>query len=76
MLRTSMRRHILTLNSLYWWINVLMCVSQAIQVDVEPLTAPASRVELKPVPFGAYHSPLLAFKSYRSAIWQFCNTAA
>ncbi|XP_031421213.1 zinc finger C3H1 domain-containing protein isoform X2 [Clupea harengus] len=38
---------------------------KAIQVDVEPLTAPASRVELKPVPFGAYHSPLLAFKSYR-----------
>ncbi|XP_076119722.1 zinc finger C3H1 domain-containing protein isoform X4 [Alosa pseudoharengus] len=38
---------------------------KAIQVDVDPLTTPASRVELKPVPFGAYHSPLLAFKSYR-----------
>ncbi|KAL2094014.1 hypothetical protein ACEWY4_011326 [Coilia grayii] len=39
---------------------------KAIQTDVDPAVAgPVSRVELKPVPFGAYHSPLLAFKSYR-----------
>ncbi|XP_063053337.1 zinc finger C3H1 domain-containing protein isoform X2 [Engraulis encrasicolus] len=40
---------------------------KTIPVDVDPavVSAPASRVELKPVPFGTYHSPLLAFKSYR-----------
>ncbi|MFV1315627.1 hypothetical protein, partial [Klebsiella pneumoniae] len=37
---------------------------KVLQVDFE-LPRPQSRVELKPEPFGVYHSPLLAFKSYR-----------
>ncbi|KAJ8373483.1 hypothetical protein SKAU_G00040630 [Synaphobranchus kaupii] len=36
-----------------------------IPVDVELLTVPATRGELRPAPFGPYHSPLLVFKSYR-----------
>ncbi|XP_056307430.1 zinc finger C3H1 domain-containing protein [Danio aesculapii] len=37
---------------------------KVLQVDFE-LPRPQSRVELKPEPFGVYHSPLLAFRSYR-----------
>ncbi|KAG5830577.1 hypothetical protein ANANG_G00312180 [Anguilla anguilla] len=39
--------------------------TKEIPVDVELLSVPATRGELKPVPFGPYHSPLLAFRSYR-----------
>ncbi|KAG2460062.1 ZC3H1 protein, partial [Polypterus senegalus] len=38
---------------------------QEIQVDLDAASQPAPRSELKPSPFGQYHSPLLAFKSYR-----------
>ncbi|KAJ8411244.1 hypothetical protein AAFF_G00172500 [Aldrovandia affinis] len=36
-----------------------------IPMDVEAVTVPASRGELRPAPFGPYHSPLLVFKAYR-----------
>ncbi|KAG9342223.1 hypothetical protein JZ751_016725 [Albula glossodonta] len=36
-----------------------------IPVDVDMVTGPAPRGELRPAPFGPYHSPLLVFKSYR-----------
>ncbi|XP_028843064.1 zinc finger C3H1 domain-containing protein isoform X2 [Denticeps clupeoides] len=38
---------------------------QVIQVDVDPMAASTSLGEMKPAPFGTYHSPLLVFKSYR-----------
>ncbi|XP_077101654.1 zinc finger C3H1 domain-containing protein isoform X1 [Siphateles boraxobius] len=38
---------------------------KVVQVDFDPRAAHQSRVEAKPEPFGPYHSPLLAFKSYR-----------
>ncbi|KAG7454687.1 hypothetical protein MATL_G00262480 [Megalops atlanticus] len=36
-----------------------------IPVDLDLVVAQSSRGELKPTPFGPYHSPLLVFKSYR-----------
>ncbi|XP_069384497.1 zinc finger C3H1 domain-containing protein-like [Paralichthys olivaceus] len=38
---------------------------QAITMEVDTTTSPLGSPELKPVPFGPYHSPLLVFKSYR-----------
>ncbi|CAB1322809.1 unnamed protein product [Coregonus sp. 'balchen'] len=38
---------------------------KVISVDVDTMAGQSGRVELKPVPFGPYRSPLLVFKSYR-----------
>ncbi|KAJ8245271.1 hypothetical protein GJAV_G00268960 [Gymnothorax javanicus] len=40
-------------------------LAKEIPVDVELLSTPTARGELKPTPFGPYHSPLLLFRSYR-----------
>nr|XP_033807824.1 zinc finger C3H1 domain-containing protein isoform X3 [Geotrypetes seraphini] len=44
--------------------NKLLC-GQEISVDMDFVTAQTNQAEIKPFPFGAYHSPLLVFKSYR-----------
>ncbi|XP_039988111.1 zinc finger C3H1 domain-containing protein-like isoform X2 [Xiphias gladius] len=38
---------------------------QMVSVDVDATTSQSGSIELKPVPFGPYHSPLLVFRSYR-----------
>ncbi|XP_059582074.1 zinc finger C3H1 domain-containing protein isoform X3 [Alligator mississippiensis] len=38
---------------------------QEISIDVDIVTAQSKQTEVKPFPFGPYHSPLLVFKSYR-----------
>uniref|UniRef100_A0A7M4EI30 Zinc finger C3H1-type containing n=1 Tax=Crocodylus porosus TaxID=8502 RepID=A0A7M4EI30_CROPO len=38
---------------------------QEISVDMDIVTAQSKQTEVKPFPFGPYHSPLLVFKSYR-----------
>ncbi|KAM3870108.1 zinc finger C3H1 domain-containing protein [Diretmus argenteus] len=38
---------------------------KVIAADVDAITSQAGTAELKPVPFGPYHSPLLVFRSYR-----------
>ncbi|XP_043349284.1 zinc finger C3H1 domain-containing protein isoform X2 [Dermochelys coriacea] len=38
---------------------------QEILVDMDIVTAQSKQTEVKPFPFGPYHSPLLVFKSYR-----------
>ncbi|XP_071317658.1 zinc finger C3H1 domain-containing protein-like isoform X2 [Trachinotus anak] len=38
---------------------------QVLPVEVEATTSQSGSTELKPVPFGPYHSPLLVFRSYR-----------
>ncbi|XP_076588884.1 zinc finger C3H1 domain-containing protein [Chaetodon auriga] len=40
-------------------------VGKVVSVEVDAATSQSGSLELKPVPFGAYHSPLLVFKSYR-----------
>ncbi|XP_051547980.1 zinc finger C3H1 domain-containing protein-like isoform X2 [Myxocyprinus asiaticus] len=40
-------------------------LGEVVHVDFDPMAAHENRVEPKPEPFGAYHSPLLVFKSYR-----------
>lgn len=34
-------------------------------MDAEATSSLSAATEMKPVPFGSYHSPLLVFKSYR-----------
>nr|XP_046251308.1 zinc finger C3H1 domain-containing protein-like isoform X2 [Scatophagus argus] len=38
---------------------------QVVSLEVDTATSQSGSSELKPVPFGPYHSPLLVFKSYR-----------
>ncbi|XP_071623031.1 zinc finger C3H1 domain-containing protein isoform X2 [Heliangelus exortis] len=38
---------------------------QEISVDMDFVTSQSKQTEVKPFPFGPYHSPLLVFKSYR-----------
>uniref|UniRef100_A0A452HUB9 Putative zinc-finger domain-containing protein n=1 Tax=Gopherus agassizii TaxID=38772 RepID=A0A452HUB9_9SAUR len=38
---------------------------QEILVDMDIITAQSKQTEVRPFPFGPYHSPLLVFKSYR-----------
>ncbi|XP_056243359.1 zinc finger C3H1 domain-containing protein-like isoform X2 [Seriola aureovittata] len=38
---------------------------QVLPVEMEATTSQSGSSELRPVPFGAYHSPLLVFRSYR-----------
>uniref|UniRef100_A0A8C0AVX2 Zinc finger C3H1-type containing n=1 Tax=Buteo japonicus TaxID=224669 RepID=A0A8C0AVX2_9AVES len=42
----------------------LLC-GQEISVDVDFVTSQNKQTDVKPFPFGPYHSPLLVFKSYR-----------
>uniref|UniRef100_A0A663MQ46 Zinc finger C3H1-type containing n=1 Tax=Athene cunicularia TaxID=194338 RepID=A0A663MQ46_ATHCN len=42
----------------------LLC-GQEISVDMDFVTSQNKQTEVKPFPFGPYHSPLLVFKSYR-----------
>uniref|UniRef100_A0A8C0EQ27 Zinc finger C3H1-type containing n=1 Tax=Bubo bubo TaxID=30461 RepID=A0A8C0EQ27_BUBBB len=42
----------------------LLC-GQEISVDMDFITSQNKQTEVKPFPFGPYHSPLLVFKSYR-----------
>ncbi|XP_029453039.1 LOW QUALITY PROTEIN: zinc finger C3H1 domain-containing protein [Rhinatrema bivittatum] len=42
-----------------WWCG------QEISMDMDFVTAQVNQTEIRPFPFGAYHSPLLVFKSYR-----------
>ncbi|XP_053924074.1 zinc finger C3H1 domain-containing protein isoform X1 [Cuculus canorus] len=42
-----------------------MLCGQEISVDVNVVTSQNKQTEVKPFPFGPYHSPLLVFKSYR-----------
>ncbi|NXY40976.1 ZC3H1 protein, partial [Ceuthmochares aereus] len=42
-----------------------MLCGQEISVDVDVVTSQNKQTEVKPFPFGPYHSPLLVFKSYR-----------
>lgn len=38
---------------------------QVVSLEADTATNQSANSELKPVPFGAYHSPLLVFRSYR-----------
>ncbi|XP_070763374.1 zinc finger C3H1 domain-containing protein-like [Enoplosus armatus] len=38
---------------------------KVVSVEVDAATSQSGSTELKPVPFGSYHSPLLVFRSYR-----------
>ncbi|XP_044049169.1 zinc finger C3H1 domain-containing protein-like isoform X4 [Siniperca chuatsi] len=38
---------------------------KVVSVEVDAATSQSGSAELKPVPFGSYHSPLLVFRSYR-----------
>ncbi|XP_045894569.1 zinc finger C3H1 domain-containing protein-like isoform X3 [Micropterus dolomieu] len=39
--------------------------AKVVSVEVDAATSQSGSAELKPVPFGSYHSPLLVFRSYR-----------
>uniref|UniRef100_A0A667ZSM9 Zinc finger C3H1-type containing n=1 Tax=Myripristis murdjan TaxID=586833 RepID=A0A667ZSM9_9TELE len=45
--------------------GILETLMEVIAPDVEAVTSQVGSIEQKPVPFGLYRSPLLAFKSYR-----------
>lgn len=48
-----------------WCLYVVSISVQVIPVEVDSSSSQSGSSDLRPVPFGPYHSPLLAFRSYR-----------